>query len=205
MDPRFDVGSEANCTTGLCCRFDSANGAIHTSSRNASLPASRFGDFLCDSPPDLALSSFTSMRSNVNFSTVSHAIFTGDIVSHDQADQESRALIEYEETIAYQTFKAQLGSIPVYATLGNHDTYPSGFNEPNSFRNDSQPNEFAWNYELVSSLWQQEGWANTSTAAYAASHYGAYATTTKEGLKIISINTDFWYTPNIFNVSFQCC
>jgi len=170
------------------------------------LPASRFGDYLCDTPADLALSSFTSMRQNVNLSSVGFAIFTGDVVSHDQTDQQSRALVEYEERVAYETFKAQLGAIPVFAALGNHDTIPSGFNEPNSFRNDSQPNEMAWDYELVSSLWQEEGWINSSTAAYAAAHYGAYASTTKEGLRIISINTDFWYTPNIFNVGliYEC-
>jgi len=30
------------------------------------------------------------------------AIFTGDIVSHDNDDQLSRAYIEYEETVTYQ-------------------------------------------------------------------------------------------------------
>lgn len=46
---------------------------------------------------------------------------------------------------------------------------------------------------------EQDGWINSSTAAYAKIHYGAYATTTAQGLKIISINTDFWYVDNIFN------
>ncbi|EMC96490.1 hypothetical protein BAUCODRAFT_24254 [Baudoinia panamericana UAMH 10762] len=199
MDPRFDVGSEANCTNGLCCRFDSVNSALHTTTSNASLPASRFGDFLCDTPPDLGLSAFQSMRQNVNFSSVPFAIFTGDIVSHDRTNQESQALTSYEEQIAYDTFKAQLGNIPVYATLGNHDSWPSGFNEPNGFRNDSLPNEMSWNYQLVSAAWQKEGWLDEVAAYYAATHYGAYATTTSSGLRIISINSDFWYTPNIFN------
>lgn len=140
------------------------------------------------------------MRQNVNFSAVPFSIFTGDIVSHDQIGWESRALIEYEERIGYETFAAQLGDIPVYATLGNHDTYPSAFNTPNTFRNDSQADEFAWNYALVSSLWQEEGWVDNATAQYASTHYGAYATNTKDGLKIISINSDFWYTPNLLNV-----
>lgn len=122
VDPRYDVGGEANCTTGLCCRFDSANSHLNTTSLNPSLPASRFGDFVCDSPADLALSAFSSMRQNVNFSSVALSIFTGDIVSHDRTNQASEALSEYEETTAYETFKAQLGSIPLYATLGNHGT-----------------------------------------------------------------------------------
>ncbi|TKA69244.1 hypothetical protein B0A55_04269, partial [Friedmanniomyces simplex] len=76
-------------------------------------------------------------------------------------------------------------------------SWPSGFNTPNSFRNDS--NTFSWNYELLSSLWQTESWINGSEQQYASGQYGAYAHTTKEGLRVVSINSDFWYTPNIFN------
>jgi sphingomyelin phosphodiesterase len=56
-----------------------------------------------------------------------------------------------------------------------------------------------WNYELLSSLWANAGWINSTEQQYASTHYGAYAHTTKEGLRIISINTDFYYTSNIFN------
>lgn len=55
------------------------------------------------------------------------------------------------------------------------------------------------NYKLLSSLWEGNGWVNKSTASYASTHYGGYAITIPQGLKIISINTDFWYTANIFN------
>jgi sphingomyelin phosphodiesterase len=57
----------------------------------------------------------------------------------------------------------------------------------------------AWNYELLSSLWQQNGWLDNKTALYASTHYGAYAVRTKQGLKVISTNTDFYYTPNVLN------
>lgn len=56
----------------------------------------------------------------------------------------------------------------------------------------------SWNYELLSSLWESEGWIPSSAAQYAETHYGAYATTTKEGLKIVSYNSDFYYTPNAY-------
>ena len=45
------------------------------------------GYLYCDSPPDLALSSFTSMSSFFDLNNVSFSIFTGDIVSHDNDDQ----------------------------------------------------------------------------------------------------------------------
>ena len=102
LDPRYDIGSEANCTTYLCCRPYATNGDLSTTAANASVPASRFGThsvlpeisrlmilgyLYCDSPPDLALSSFTSMPNFFDLSNISFSIFTGDIVSHDNDDQ----------------------------------------------------------------------------------------------------------------------
>ncbi|OAP62323.1 sphingomyelin phosphodiesterase [Fonsecaea erecta] len=203
LDPRYDIGSEANCSQYLCCRPYATNDDLSTTSANASVPASRFGYLYCDSPPDLALSSFTSMHQFFDLSNVSFAIFTGDILSHDNDDQISREYAEYEETITYQTFKAQLGDIPVYATLGNHDSIPEAWNTQNSLNpggsTAASANAFGWNYELLSSLWGNSGWINSTEQDYASTHYGAYAHTTAQGLRIISINTDFWYVDNIFN------
>ena len=83
LDPRYDIGSEANCSQYLCCRPYSTNTKLHTGVSNASVPASRFGYLYCDSPPDLALSSFKSMASFFDVDDISFTIFTGDIVSHD--------------------------------------------------------------------------------------------------------------------------
>jgi sphingomyelin phosphodiesterase len=136
----------------------------------------------------------------VNKSSIDFTLFTGDIVSHDDYDQVSRAYIEYEETVTFQTFKAQMGGSPIYSTLGNHDTIPASYNSPNSINNSTgQSNIFSWNYDLLSSLWLENGWLNNASAEYARNHYGAYSTVTAQGLKIVSINTDFWYTTNIFN------
>jgi len=134
-------------------------------------------------------------------SSVEFTIFTGDIISHDNDDQLSRAYVEYEEEVTYKTFKAELGDIPLYATLGNHDSLPEAYNTPNFFNPNSSlsSNIFSWNYELLSSMWYNNSWINATEQQYAATHYGAYAHTTAQGLRIISINTDFWYNDNIFN------
>jgi sphingomyelin phosphodiesterase len=176
-----------------------------TTSANASVPASRFGSFDCDTPADLALSVFYNMDQFVNKSDIAFAIFTGDIVSHDNDNQISRAYVEYEEKIAFQTFKAQMNGKPVYATLGNHDSLPQGLATQNSIDNSSKgrPNEFSWNYDLIAEMWQSDGWISKTAAQQARTHYGAYATVTPHGLKIISINPNFWYTSiyadNLFN------
>ncbi|GME43568.1 hypothetical protein GTA08_BOTSDO01669 [Neofusicoccum parvum] len=149
LDPRYDIGSEGNCSTYMCY--------------------------------------------------IAFALFTGDVVSHDDKDQQSREYVEYEETVTYETFKAHLGSIPIYASLGNHDSLPSDFATPYSLSNSTEADSFSWNYRLLASLWSEFGWLDNATASAAAKHYGGYAYTTPQGLKIISINTDFWYTANPFN------
>lgn len=169
---------------------------------NPRVPASRFGSLYCDSPADLALSSFTTMDQFFNKSEVSFAIFTGDIVSHDNDDQLSRAYVEFEEKVTYEVFKAQMGNVPIYATLGNHDSLPEAYNTPNNINgaaSSGQDNILSWNYDLLSSMWKTDGWINSAEANYASNHYGGYAHTTAQGLRIISINTDFWYTGNLFN------
>jgi hypothetical protein len=57
----------------------------------------------------------------------------------------------------------------------------------------------AWNCEILSSLWQHNCWLDNKTASYPLTHYGAYAIKTKQGPNIITINTDFYYIPNVFN------
>lgn len=39
-------------------------------------------------------------------------------------DQLSLEYTIYEEKVTYDTFKAHMGSSPVYVTLGNHDSFP---------------------------------------------------------------------------------
>ncbi|KAK5451412.1 hypothetical protein LTS15_008176 [Exophiala xenobiotica] len=202
LDPRYDIGSEANCTDYLCCRPYSHNEELQTYRHNVSLPASRFGSYFCDSPADLALSAFDDMDNFFNMEELAFSIFTGDLVSHDPEDALSSEYVAYEEEITFQVFKRMLGETPVYAALGNHDTLPVGFNTQHSMNPDptnSSSNIHQWNYDLVSSLWSEHSWLNDSEADFARTHYGAYATTTAQGLRVISLNSDFWYKANIFN------
>ncbi|KAF4540609.1 Ser thr protein phosphatase family protein [Lasiodiplodia theobromae] len=76
---------------------------------------------------------------------------------------------------------------------------PRDFATPYSLSNSTNDDNFSWNYQLLASLWGEMGWIDNTTARSASTHYGAYAYVTPQGLKIISINTDFWYTANPFN------
>ena len=49
------------------------------------------------------------MSKFISLDDITFSIFTGDIVSHDNDDQLSITYVEYEEKVAYETFKANLG------------------------------------------------------------------------------------------------
>jgi hypothetical protein len=91
-----------------------------------------------------------------------------------------------------------LGSGPVYATLGNHDSYNQAQDSPHAI-GDALANQFSWNYDHLASLWQQEGWLPEAAVKLARAHYSAYMTKRVDGLRIISLNTDMWYKANYFN------
>lgn len=59
--------------------------------------------------------------------------------------------------------------------------------------------QFSWNYEHVAALWELEGWIDATSAAQAKAHYGAYSVQRQDGLRIMTLNTDFCTFPD-----FQC-
>jgi sphingomyelin phosphodiesterase len=54
-------------------------------------------------------------------------VYTGDLVAHDPENSLSRDYVTYTETVMYDLFRRMLGSGPVYAALGNHDSFNNGF------------------------------------------------------------------------------
>lgn len=53
--------------------------------------------------------------------------------------------------------------------------------------------QFSWNYDHVAGLWELEGWIDATAAQLARANYGAYMVQRGDGLRIITLNTDFWY------------
>ncbi|THH31903.1 hypothetical protein EUX98_g2280 [Antrodiella citrinella] len=211
IDPRYANGAESNCTTGQCCRENIVN---RESPQSPLVPAPRFGAYKCDSPYALILAAFESIPTLTGTQKTGFdwTILTGDLVSHDPAQQLSRDYTLYTETVLYDLLKRTLGSGPVYAALGNHDTY----NETRPM-----PSEVLWqinlaggfmreqlqdtvlrqnrNYDHVAGLWQHEGWLPDAAVTLARAHYAAYSVQRQDGIRIITLNTDMWYTANYFN------
>ena len=94
-------------------------------------------------------------------------------------------------------FKSYISG-PVFAVLGNHDSNPEAIDGPHSMPG-PLGQQFSWNYDHVSSLWQHEGWLSDSEADQSAIHYAAYSVKNQYGLRIITLNTDFWYKSNYLN------
>ncbi|KDQ62021.1 hypothetical protein JAAARDRAFT_150983 [Jaapia argillacea MUCL 33604] len=197
LDPRFDTGAEANCSDYLCCRSNAYNSA----SPNVTLfPAPRYGAFQCDTPYSLMLAAMESIQvlANTAESPFAWTVFTGDLVSHDPDYQISRDYVMYFEAAMYGLFQQYFGPGPVYAVLGNHDSAPQA-QDAQHFLGGDLASQFSWNYDHVSSLWQYEGWINDSTVELARTDYAAYMVNRMDGLRIITLNTDFWYRSNYFN------
>ncbi|KAI7346729.1 sphingomyelin phosphodiesterase-like protein [Hortaea werneckii] len=177
IDPRYKVGSEGNCTSGLCCRGNVENEDLSTG--DISYPAPLYGYYQCDTPP------------------LAWTIYTGDLVSHDPQTQLSRAYTEYAEDSIYTLFKKYLTG-PVFPVLGNHDTNPEAIDAPHSMPGNLSM-QMGWNYNHVAGLWKHEGWINETAEQQSRVHYGAYSVKNHYGLRMITFNTDFWYHSNYLN------
>lgn len=191
LDPRYSVGSEADCTSesGMCCRTNLHN---EVSPNQVLLPASPYGEFLCDTPYDLGLAALEAIgpltgtrKSKEGFG---FSLYTGDMVSHDSPiSQIDREYVQYTETSIFKMMKSYISG-PVFAALGNHDTSPENIESPHKLPGPLGEQQ-SWHYDHVAGLWQYEGWLNGEAADEARTHYGGYSTKTPQGLRIISFNT----------------
>jgi hypothetical protein len=103
----------------------------------------------------------------------------------------------YTESGSYQMLNHFLLDSPVYAALGNHNTSPKSFDAPFPLRG-TYGDLQRTNYAHLAALWQEFDWIDDQKATDVKSHYAAYSINHPKypKLKIISMNTDFWYIQN---------
>lgn len=167
---------------------------------NISVPSTTFGNYECDAPEVLINSSLHSIadfqaKNNISFE---FAIFTGDLVDHDETKYTSYEKSVEEETMIFRDIKTSFKNLPLYPVLGNHDTFPYAQLAPEK---SGFQNKFNWNVELLSEMWMDYGWIDWDQAQFAKTHYGAYSVNLKSGLKIISFNSNAWYLSNEYAYS----
>ncbi|KAL4269094.1 Metallo-dependent phosphatase [Pleurotus pulmonarius] len=197
LDARYSTGAEANCTSGLCCR----KGGFNSQSPNATLlPAPRFGAYHCDTPLSLIAAALEAIPPLTETQGTGFAwtVYTGDLVAHDADNQLSREYVTYVETLLYDLLKKTLGPGPVYATLGNHDSYNQAQDAPHAI-GQGLAGQFSWNYDHLALLWKHEKWLPDSAVRLARTHYAGYMVKRADNLRVISLNTDMWYRANYFN------
>ncbi|KAH7904866.1 Metallo-dependent phosphatase-like protein [Hygrophoropsis aurantiaca] len=197
IDARYATGAEANCTLGQCCRAN----AFNTQSPDSPLfPAPRFGAYSCDAPYALILSVLQAIPvvAGTEETGFAFTLFTGDMLTRDSDNQKSRAFTEYSEVVLYDLFKRLLGPGPVYATLGNHDSYNDDLAAPYTLEGELGK-QFDWLYDHVSALWKHQHWLPEASIEMARLHYSAYMVKRADGLRVISLNTNLWYSANYFN------
>ncbi|GAV29343.1 hypothetical protein PMKS-002825 [Pichia membranifaciens] len=166
-----------------------------TALSNISVPATTFGNYVCDAPEVLINSSLHSIAdfqisNNISFD---FAIFTGDLVDHDEIQYTSYEQCIEAETVIFNDIKNVFDLIPIYPVLGNHDTFPYGQLAP---QKSGFQSKFDWNANLIADLWMDYDWIDIDEAQEAKTHYTGYSVNTKSGLKVIAFNSNAWYQKN---------
>ncbi|KAJ2936622.1 hypothetical protein H1R20_g473, partial [Candolleomyces eurysporus] len=182
IDRQYTVGAEASCTKPICCRnYADQTGPV----TNAARP---YGSRNCDTPTFLAQNFLRTIGSNNKFS-----IFTGDVI-------EASVWLADRVTVQHdiEEFNRELTTIPqvpVYPALGNHESAPT-----NAFPRNTTTKKGAssqWVFDTVSKGWEPViGKAAADQAARLSGSYSAIVPGTN--LKILSINTVYWYKSNFW-------
>ncbi|TFK49001.1 sphingomyelin phosphodiesterase [Heliocybe sulcata] len=187
IDRQYTVGAEVNCTKPICCRHyeDQEEKKGH----RVKVHARRHGERNCDSPASLADSMLSAVQNAAPDAMFS--LFTGDV-----AEAAVWLLDKAEVKKDLQEFNRQMAtrlSFPVFGVLGNHDSAPV-----NNFpRSTTESADVQWVFDVQSQGWRK--WIN-STSAYQMVHTSGSYSTVVPGtkLKIISINTNYWYKQNFW-------
>ncbi|CAK5281363.1 unnamed protein product [Mycena citricolor] len=116
-------------------------------------------------------------------------IFTGDVVEGDVWLSSTT-----EVTTNLKDAYSRMASIgETYAVIGNHDSAPVNSFPPPAVSTDYAP-ETQISYDDLSANIQQ--WIGSAAASQVSNNFGSYSTLTSSGLRIISVNTNFWYKAN---------
>jgi hypothetical protein len=107
-------------------------------------------------------------------------------------------LVRYTQQAMYDVFKRLLGSGPIFSAIGNHDTAPSDFASPSSLPDDTR-GQFSYDWLNLRRLFVAEGWFTHAEAQQVGRHYGGFSVSPRQGLRVVVLNTDFWYRGNVYN------
>lgn len=140
-----------------------------------------YGDFLCDSPFRLIESAFTNMASLTQ--PEDFIIWTGDSPPHVPPDELSTDIVIQVISNMTQTIRQHFPNLTVYPAVGNHDYWPQ----------DQMPTSTNAIYKAAAQFWKL--WLHDD-ALLTLSQGGFYSQLAKPGLRVVSLNTILYYSPN---------
>lgn len=150
---------------------------------NKSATLGLYGDFWCDSPWSLVNSSVQAMG-QLHKGAVDFVLWTGDNPPHGDNSELNYTIKDGINNDTTSILKTLFQGIPVYAALGNHDNHPTSQFPAN-------------NTQLYNdSLARWSSWINDSSQDIHFRKGGYYTVKTAYGLRIISLNTNLYYTSN---------
>ncbi|KAF3771386.1 sphingomyelin phosphodiesterase [Cryphonectria parasitica EP155] len=184
VDRNYTTGSSYNCTKNICCRAYDADDAVGVTD----YPAGPYGNPECDSPVSLEESMYAAIVDLIPNRTFT--IFTGDVIEGDVWET-----TDEEVTAGLNDAYGRMVSIgQTYAVVGNHDSCPVDSFPPAAV-DTTYAAETQIFYDTLSS--DIESWIGSTASAEVSSNYGSYSVVdSTTGLRIISINTNFWYKSN---------
>jgi sphingomyelin phosphodiesterase len=172
VDMNYTIGLSNDCGEPICCRPPNPVGKPgHT--------AQKWGDYNCDSPPIIYENMLDFISKNI---ALNYSIFTGDVPAHYVWSITRDQALETFDYV-YNTYKKYLPHVPLYPAIGNHEAVPV-----NEFPYHFVEGEWNinWLYDRMAKLWQD--WLDPE--ALEMEKFGGYYTTkTKDGVRIVSLNT----------------
>lgn len=152
---------------------------------NASNPGI-FGDYMCDSPYGLILSSIQYIKTSEQ--KVDFMIWTGDSPPHVPVNELSTKMVIDVIGNMTSTIRSLLPDMIVFPALGNHDYWPQ----------DQMPVSGSEVYTAVAEFWKpwlsEEALSTFRKGGYYSQIYKSNGTS--HPLRIISLNTNLYYSPN---------
>lgn len=192
IDIKYKEGSIVNCEEPLCCRANSS-GPIDGKPR---IEAGFWGSYgSCDVPLRTLESALKTINSTIEqYGDVDYIIWTGDIQPHDVWEQNKQTAIETYDTVFDRIFQL-LPNIRIFPTFGNHEMVPVDSFSPSNLLSIARDDSPEWLYRKLDSFWSK--WLPDETVKTITKD-GFYATTIKDGLKVISLNTNFCHNKNFW-------
>jgi len=185
LDTRYHIGGVDNCVlgdTGMgCCRkYDIPKKPYGY--------ASEWGNYNCDAPIKLVNETFRWIRDNIDIDAI---IYTGDAVDHHDVTQTIGYNLEEIETV-FQLFHKYFSDIPLFHSLGNHDTYPIDQTPPYIY------SKFLDEYNSLNI--KSGGLQSQNKTVLEGGYFYDYFNVGcgSPRIKVISLNTMYYDTNNLF-------